>query len=309
MTVAPVQVPPDIAPPVGRGRHERLRTARRLFLAPLTILLGLLTIVPFGYVLVISLTDKASTNPTTGFVGLANYAALFGDPRFWSSITITIIFTVVAVSIELVVGLGVAVALTRITRGTAVIRALILIPMAAAPIATLFNWRVMLNASYGVIDYLFSVFGLPGPDWTGSAATALPTLIVVDTWQWTPFMIIILAGGLASVPQDVYEASAVDGASGWQNFRYITLPMLQPYIAVALLFRSIDALKTFDSVQILTAGGPGTATTTLNYFIFQQGISYLEFGRASAAAVVLLVIATLLARALLRSLKSEATGP
>lgn len=288
----------------GLSGRQQIRRTRRLFLAPLTILLLGLTILPFVYSAVISLTDKSSLNATTRFIGLRNYITLFQDTQFWSSIKVTVIFTICAVAIELAIGLGIAVALTRISRGSSLLRALFLLPMAAAPIATLFNWRVMLNASYGVIDYVAGVLGLPQPDWTGSSA-ALPTLIIVDIWQWTPFMLIILAGGLASVSHDVYEASAVDGASGWSSFRYITLPLLRPYIAVAVLFRSIDALKTFDSVQILTSGGPGSSTTTLNYYIFQQGISYLNFGRAAAASMVLLVIAILLARALLKSLKKE----
>lgn len=163
----------------------------------------------------------------------------------------------------------------------------------------------MLNVSYGVINYLLGVVGLPQPDWTGGGGSAPVTLVLVDIWQWTPFVLIILAGGLASIPTDAYEAAAVDGANGWRTLRYVVLPLLRPYILVAVLFRSIDALKTFDSVQILTAGGPGSATTMLNYYVFQQGISYLSFGRAAAASTILLVIATVLARALLAGLRNR----
>jgi multiple sugar transport system permease protein len=295
--------------PLARSfRHDqdaRRALARRAFLAPLTIVLLALTVAPFVYNLAISLTDKASTSRHTKFIGLDNFGSLFSDSQFWSSIRITAIFTVVAVAIELALAMAMAVALSRVRAGTTLLRALFLLPLAAAPVASLFNWRMLLNMSYGVVNYLLGEIGLPQPNWTGRPVDALATLIMVDVWQWTPFVMIILAGGLASVPTDIYESSAVDGAGGWDTFRYITLPMLRPYIAVAVLFRSIDALKTFDSVQILTSGGPGTATTMLNYYIFREGISYLNFGRAAAAATVLLVVAILLARTLLGALKSR----
>lgn len=283
---------------INQGRDR----ARRLFLAPLTILLGVLTIIPTGYILIISFTNAQATNPDTGFVGIANYVALFADPNYWVVLLRTVAFVVVAVAIQLSLGLALAQALSSVKRGGAVIRALILLPMAAAPIATYFNWQQILNASYGPFNYLLGVLGVPQPDWLGNPLLALPTIVVVDTWQWTPFVFIILAGGLATIPGDVHEAAQVDGATSWQRFTQITLPLLLPYVAVATLFRAIDALKTFDSVQILTSGGPGSSTTMLNYSIFQQGISFLQFGKASASAVVFLIVCTLLANALLRGL-------
>lgn len=281
-----------------RGR----KAARRLFIAPLAIVLGVLTIIPTGYILIVSFTNYAATNKHTGFVGLENYITMFSSPSYWTTLLRTVIFVVIVVAVQLAIALGVAIAMSGMKRGGAVIRALILLPMAAAPIATYFNWQQILNASYGPLDYLLRSVGLPAPDWLGQAHLALPTLMFVDTWQWTPFVFIILAGGLATIPGDVQEAAQVDGATGWQRFQHITLPLVMPYIAVAVLFRAIDALKTFDSVQILTSGGPGSSTTMLNYSIFQQGISFLEFGQASASAVVFLIICTLLANALLRGL-------
>lgn len=285
-----------------QGIHRGRTAARRWFLAPLAILLGLLTVIPTGYILIVSVTNAQSTNPRTGFVWFANYIDLFADPSYWVVLLRTVAFVVVAVAVQLSLGLGLAVALSSVKRGGAAIRALILLPMAAAPIATYFNWQQILNASYGPLNHLLGLVGIPQPDWLGSSLLALPTIVVVDTWQWTPFVFIILAGGLATIPGDVQEAAQVDGASGWQRFAQITVPLLLPYIAVAVLFRAIDALKTFDSVQILTSGGPGSSTTMLNYSIFQQGISFLQFGKASASAVVFLIVCTLLANALLRGL-------
>ena len=275
------------------------RRAQAIALTPLSVLLGVLTIIPTGYILASSFTNAAVTNPETGFVWFQNYAEMFGSADYWETLGRTVFFVIFAVVLQLGIGLALAVAISALKRGDAIIRAIILLPMAAAPIAMLFTWRQILNAAYGPLNYLLGLLGVPPIDWLGDAALALPTLVVVDTWQWTPFIFIILAGGLATVPQDVYEAAAVDGSTPWQNFIHITLPLLMPYIAVAVLFRTIDALKTFDSVQVLTSGGPGSATTMLNYSIFQQGISFLNFGKASAAAVVFLIVSIVLTKMLL----------
>lgn len=307
----PTPAPPD--PGVrGQGRrvkvsvdrHTEMVRTRRLFLVPLTLVLGLLTVVPFVYSVVVSLTDKSGSGDTS-FVGIDNYIDLLTDPEWWDAARVTAVFTIAVVAIEFVVAMAVAMALHRITRGAPLLRALFLLPMAMAPVAALFNWRLMLNASSGVINYILGAIGLPQPDWTGQATTALTSLVMVDVWQWTPFILVILVGGLSAVPDDVYEAAAVDGASGWQTFRHITLPMLKPFILVALLFRTIDALKTFDSIQILTGGGPGSSTTTLNFYAFREGISFLNFGRSAAAATLLLVLAIGLSRLLLHWLKEE----
>jgi multiple sugar transport system permease protein len=296
----------------GRGRRAKgaadsrreLNRTRRLFLVPLTLVLGLLTVVPFVYSLVISLTDKSSSG-STSFIGIDNYVDLLTDDQWWAAARVTAVFTFSVVAIEFVVAMVVALALHRITRGAPLLRALFLLPMAMAPVAALFNWRLMLNASSGVINYLLGAVGLPQPDWTGQSTTALTSLVMVDVWQWTPFILVILVGGLSAVPDEVYEAAAVDGAGAWQTFRHITVPMLKPFILVALLFRTIDALKTFDSIQILTGGGPGSSTTTLNFYAFREGISFLNFGRSAAAATLLLVLAIGLSRLLLHWLKEE----
>ncbi|GIJ30311.1 sugar ABC transporter permease [Micromonospora qiuiae] len=294
--------PPAAGRAVTAGALARART-RRLFLLPLTALLVALTVVPFVYTLVLSFTNMAPTEASLRFVGLSNYAELVGSREFWSAVRVTAVFTVSAVAIEFVVAMAVAVALTRVTRGAPLLRALFLLPLAAAPVASLFNWRLMFNSSFGLINYVLGVLGLPQPDWGADAGMPLLSLIIVDTWQWTPFVLVILVGGMSAIPADVYEAASVDGSGSWSTFWHVTFPLLRPFVLVALLFRGIDALKTFDSIQVLTGGGPGTSTTTLNYFAFREGISFLNFGRASAAAMLLLLVAILLARLLLRWLR------
>jgi len=170
----------------------------------------------------------------------------------------------------------------------------------------MFNWRVMLNASFGVINYVLGRIGLPQPDWFGSQNLATASLILIDIWQWTPFVIIVLAGGIAGLPKDLLESANTDGAGPFDTFRYIVLPYLSPYILIAALFRGIDTLKMFDSIQILTSGGPGSATTTINYYIVQDTIHDLAFGKAAAGSILLVIVCVALAKLLLRSLSRQA---
>jgi multiple sugar transport system permease protein len=291
--------------PRARRQPDYQRRARRLFLAPLSVVLGAVTIVPFVVALGLSLTNANPLNHSTKFVGLGNYGSLATDGSFGSAVLITIVFTAVTVAIELGLGIAVAVALNRLRRGGALLRTLLLIPMAAAPIAVMYDWQLMLNAMSGVINYVLGIVGLPQPNWLGSPHFALPTLISIDVWEWTPFIMVIIVGGLSAIPGEVYEAAKVDGAAGLQQFLRITLPLLRPYIMVAVLFRAIDALKTFDSIQVLTSGGPGTSTTSINYYAFRSAINNLQFGRGTAAAMCLLVIAMLLSKLLISRLREQ----
>lgn len=288
------------------ARHgQQERQARWLFLAPITVVLLLLTAIPFVYMVAISLTDKSGQGHRTRFIGFENYGSLLSDVQFWNAARVTAVITVIAVAIELALGLVVALALSRLRRN-AMLRTLMLLPMAAAPVAVMFNWRVMLNASFGVVNYILGHIGLPQPDWFGSQNLAITSLILIDIWQWTPFVIIVLAGGIAGLPNDLIESANTDGAGPFDTFRYIVLPYLAPYIVIAALFRSIDTLKLFDSIQILTSGGPGSATTTINYYIVQDTIHDLAFGKAAAASILLVVVCVALAKLLLRSLSRQA---
>lgn len=281
------------------SQSAQIRT-RRAMLAPLVIFLLLLTVYPTLFALITSLIGE------DGGLGLANFAQLATDPVFWSAVGVTLIFTVVAVGLELLLGLGAALIMFDLRGEHRLLRALLILPMAATPVAVLFGWKVILDPVLGVLNWFIGdVLGLPQPDWLGTPALALGTLIGVDVWQWAPFVMIILFGGLTAVSAETVEASLIDGAGWWHRLRHVILPALRPYLIIALLFRGVDALKTFDSIQVLTGGGPGTSTTTLNMYAFKNGIQFLDFGVGSAAAIILLVIALVFGNVVGRFMSKE----
>ncbi|NAZ37848.1 carbohydrate ABC transporter permease [Rubellimicrobium sp. CFH 75288] len=288
-----------------RSRPRPEAAARRRFvllmLLPATALLLAVTLFPFLWAFAMSLTDLALTRPgQTRFVGLANYADHLASPDFWRAARVTALFTLLAVSIQLVLGVGLAVLLHRETRGAWAWRLAFLLPMAITPVAAIFTFRMMFHPSIGVFNAILRDLGLPPVDWLGTPGMALVSLLIVDCWQWTPFVLLIAAGGLASLDPEPLEAAEVDGATPWQVLRDHTLPMLAPFLAVAVVFRAIDAFKTFDIIFVLTGGGPGVATRTLNLLAYKQGIEFLSIGYAAALAIVMLVVTIVAAQLFLR---------
>jgi multiple sugar transport system permease protein len=271
-----------------------------LMLAPAVILLLGLTVVPFITSVGLSLTDYLLTSPPARFVAFKNYADLLSSADFWEALSTSFLFTIGAVTLQTVVGIGIAVVLHQETKFVTLFRTIYLVPLAITPIASLFTFRMMLNPSRGVMNYLLRQIGVPAQDWLGGHSMALVSLILVDTWQWAPFTLLIVVGGLASLPLEPFEAAKLDGASRLQTFLYITLPLLKPFLFVALLFRSIDAFKTFDLIYVLTAGGPGTSTTTLNLYGYKQAIEFLSLGYGATIAIVIMIIMTIFANIFLR---------
>lgn len=273
---------------------------RRALLVPMVVTLLALTVYPTVYALVVSLTDAQGGQPGR-FVGLKNYTDLFSHPTFWDSLVVTLVFTVAAVVCEVVLATALILLLFDLRTEHRWLRAMLLLPMAATPVAVMFGWKIILDPTLGVLNYFIGdVFHLGRPEWLGSPTTALLTLIVVDIWQWTPFILVILFGGMTNVSKELVEASLIDNANWWQRARYVILPQLKPFLLVALLFRGVDALRTFDSIQVLTGGGPGYSTTTLNMLAFRQGIQYLNFGQGAAVALILLVITMVFGQLALR---------
>ena len=275
-----------------------------LMLMPATILLVGLTLFPFIVSLILSFTDYSLLRPgQTKFIFLENYIELMKTDEFWIALRVTVVFTVLAVLVQVVLGVVFATLLHNENTNVSLLRTLYLLPLAITPIAATFTFRLMFNPSLGVLNYFMKLLGLEPQAWLASPNTALLSLIIVDTWQWTPFILLICLGGLASLPSEPFEAAKVDGASSWQIFTKITVPMLYPFIGLALLFRSIDAFKTFDIIYVLTSGGPGILTRTLNLYAFKHGIEYLSMGYAGSIAIVMLIITIVVAQIFLRKNK------
>jgi len=233
------------------------------------------------------------------WVGLANYAKLFSDERFLLSIWRTIYFTALAVVGPMVLGLLAALAFHQRFPLRGLARTIFILPMMATPVAVALVWTMMFHPQLGVLNWILTSLGLPPSMWVYAAETVIPTLAIVEIWHWTPLVMLILLGGLASLPVDPYEAAKIDGATPWQAFRHITLPLLAPFLVVALIIRTIDALKAFDTIYVITQGGPGTASETINIFLYLQAFAYYNMGYASAVVVVFFLLIILLASLLL----------
>jgi multiple sugar transport system permease protein len=228
-------------------------------------------------------------------VGLANYAALPEDPLFRAGLVNTIVFAVAAVGAEMVLGFFLAVLCGRVGRGRIAYRTVFILPILIPGIVIGAIWKLMYNYDFGLINQGIGLVGIGPQDWLGSPETALLSVIVVDVWHWTPFCFLLCLAGLESLPQDVYEAAKIDGASFWQELRYVTLPLMWPTLMVTVAFRLMVAFKVFDEVYLLTGGGPGTSTEVLSFTIFQR--FFLEdragYGAAMSVVVIFLVCALL----------------
>jgi multiple sugar transport system permease protein len=292
----PAAVGRSAAPSLGAasGRLARWghRNARWLFPAPAVLLVATIIVYPVVYTVWMSLQDWfASSLTLPKFIGLANYQKiLVGDPRFREAVVRTLYFTVLVIAGETVAGVSMALLFNREFWGRGLLRTLAILPMVATPVAIGLVFVMMYHPTLGVANYLLSVLHLAPFKWTYSSGTALYAIAVVDIWQWTPLIMLIALAGLASLPREPYEAAHIDGATALQAFWHITLPLLRPAIVVAILFRAIDAIKTFDIIFIMTQGGPANSTETINILLFNQAFSYFNMGYASSMAVALFAV-------------------
>jgi multiple sugar transport system permease protein len=239
------------------------------------------------------------------FVGLENFLHLLTDRRFGQSVRTTLIYTGLSVVAPLVLGTLSALLFNRKLPCRGLLRGIFVMPMMATPVAIALVWTMMFHPQLGVLNYLLSVIGIEPQDWVFSPDTVIPSLVLVETWQWTPLVMLIVLGGLASLPQDPYEAAEIDGASAWQRFRYLTLPMIMPFLLVAATIRMIDALKSFDIIYAITQGGPGTASETTNLYLYSVAFSYSNVGYGSAIAVVFFALIVALSLLLLQLRRSS----
>lgn len=257
--------------------------------APTIVFLLVMTVYPVLFTIYYSFTDYNYLKGTHPFSGLANYTALFQNMYFRQAVSNTVKFTVIAVVLEVVLGLLTALFVKSIKRGQKVVRTLLLLPYLLPAVTVALIWRMMLSPNYGIITDVFTALGLPVYNWFYDGKTAFGTLLVIDVWQNVPFAFLLIYAHLQGVPESQYQAASIDGAGALQRFRHITLPNIGGGIALCAMLRTIDTFRLFEKVNILTGGGPANTTTTITQFMYTYGIKSLKFGLASACAIVMTV--------------------
>lgn len=266
-----------------------------------------MAIFPLTWSLRLSFTKWLATimeNPE--WTGLTNFRdILFRDPRFWSALWFTVRFVFLAVVIQLGIGLGLAHLLHNNFRGRNFFRVLFLIPMACPPIAVAFLWKMMLHPDIGIINTALQTIGLAKVKWTTSVVVAPFTIVMVDVWEWTPFMFLVLFAAFQALPVEIYDAAAVDGASNFQVFRKITFPLVAPVIVTIVLIRIIDAFKLFELIFGITSAGPANATEALSFYVYLTGIKWMNLGKGSAMSWIFLLIVLGISLILLSRLRKE----
>jgi multiple sugar transport system permease protein len=284
--------------PTRPGFLARRRRTYLLFVLPALLVVGAVIIFPWAFTVWMSAFDW-KIGSVAHFVGFDNYTQLATNTRFLESILHTFYFTVLAVIFPLILGTIAALIFHREFPLRGMLRSIFTMPMMATPVAVALVWTMMFHPQQGVLNYLLSVVGLPPSLWVYSPTWVIPSLVLVEIWHWTPLIMLIVLGGLAALPTEPYESARLDGASEWQLFRYITLPLLAPFLIVAAVIRTIDALKAFDTIYVISQGGPGTASETINLYLYLQAFAFYNVGNASAVVVVFFVIILALALLLL----------
>ena len=268
------------------------RATPYLFLAPAGLVLIFALLYPIGYLTMASFFDWRMGSPFADavFAGFGNYAWILKDPNFQESFMVTITFAFSVVILEMILGVGLALMLERPIRGMTVFRTIFILPMMIAPIVVGLVWRYMYNPQFGIINKTLKKWGFESIPWLSSPDWALPSVIIADIWQWTPFIFILSLAALQSLPRSALEAARIDGASEWQQIVYIKIPLMMPVLVVAALLRMIDAFKVLEVIFIMTNGGPGLSTEILSLQIYKTAFVSWELGRAAALSNILLAI-------------------
>jgi multiple sugar transport system permease protein len=281
-----------------------------LFITPTMLLLLGITVFPLLWSLYLSFTNfSAVRNTPVRWVGTANYGRLLTNKLVWNHFVVTANFVVLSVGFEMLLGFGLALLLNRRFPGRGLVMTLMLMPMMLPPIVVGLFWNFIYRPDVGVINYYITqVFKLPPVEWLTNIHLALYSIVIVDIWMWTPFVMLIALAGLSAIPRYLYEAADVDRASTWFKFRHITLPMVWPLLLIALLFRTMDAFKMFDQAFILTGGGPGSSTETVSLFLYQVAFRRFNTGEASALGYIILIIIIALSNLYIRYLNKARAG-
>ena len=276
-----------------RRRRSLFREERRLgaaMLTPALVVIALVAAYPIIYAVWLSLNEYSVITPgLSRFVGLDNYVDALTSAQFWDAMKTTVLFTVISVGLELAIGLGMALVMHQAFRGRALLRAVVLVPWAILTVVTAITWRTIFEPELGSVNTMLTALSLPGGDvvWLGQEGYALAAMILADVWKTAPFMALLILAGLQGIPDEVHDAAKVDGASTWQRFRNVTLPLLIPAISVALIFRTLDALRVFDLPYVLTKGANGTETLSL--IAQNELVANRNTGLGSALAVLTFV--------------------
>jgi sorbitol/mannitol transport system permease protein len=305
--VTPAEVtPPDV--PDKRELSQGELWKRRAPLLPALILAILLTQIPFLFTLWYSFRSWNLLRPGSDrFVGLENYGKVFTDDLFRNAVINTIVMTASAVLLSLILGIALAVLLDKVFPGRGIVRTLLITPFLVMPAAAALLWKTsFFSPVFGLINWVLSPFGVENVDWVSTFP--MTTIVLVLTWQWTPFMMLILLAGLQSQSPDILEAARVDGANAWQTFRMITLPHLRQFIDLSVLLGTIYIVQTFDAIFMITQGGPGQATTNLPYFIYLQAFRAFDVGEAAAAGVIVVAATIIIATFALRRVSEVFKG-
>jgi multiple sugar transport system permease protein len=296
-----------IGPGVRRRRGGRFavwadRHMDWLLVAPAVVIILALTIYPLGYSLWVAFVNFDFQIPGHAFVGLQNFAQVVEDPVARSSLLTTLILTVANVATEFLLGLGLALAMTKLFRGRGVIMLILIVPLFISPVIVGQFWSLLLQRPYGPFDYLVSrIIGHPTDiSWLTGTPWKFFALISADVWQWTPFMFVILLAGLTAISPELYEAAELDGVGWWRTFWHITLPQLGPLILIAVTFRLLDALKLFDVIFVMTGGGPGTSTYTSSFYLYQIGFQQFHLSQATAGSWIFLILTAVIIMFLVR---------
>ncbi|WP_225755430.1 carbohydrate ABC transporter permease [Actinotalea sp. Marseille-Q4924] len=285
--------------PRGRTVHPRVsgwaNTHRKwLFAAPAMAFVAVLIVFPVAWTMYLSLTDASgSVRAESEFIGLGNYVEVLTDTaRFWPAVGRTVAFTGVVLAVEVVLGMAIALLLWRPFRGEKWVRVAILLPLVATPVAVGMMWRLIFDPNIGLANTMLGWVGISPQPWLAGRATALPTTMLIDIWQWTPMVVLILLAGLTSLSEEPNEAALMDGANAWQRFRYVTLPLMMPTVVVAILLRGIDALKTFDILYATKGKGGGSfhEVETLNVYAYGLSFDYNEYGLSSTVLIIFFLI-------------------
>jgi multiple sugar transport system permease protein len=287
------------------GEQERFML---LLITPAALLMALFQVVPIVIGANASFRDWALNNPKKTWVGLSHYIDVITDPAFLQVVLPnTFLFMVVSVGGALVTGLGLALLFNRGFRGQKLVQTLLLLPLMVAPVLAAIMMRWMFNDQFGIVNVVLEAIGIEGQPWMAQRWSAFAVILLTDIWLWTPWFMLLLLAGLQSLPREPFEAAAIDGTTPWRVFRYLTLPMLSPVIAVCVVIRAIDAFRTFDIVWTLTGGGPARSTELFSLYAYVHAFLNLDFGKGSAAAiigaVIILVVGLLLYRLMDRVMK------